>query len=750
VTVCVKEQYADVIVDITAGRLDRVFQYRIPEEFRGKITPGMCVDIPFGRSDRAERGYVIALSDHAEVEPDRIKEISGISEKGVTAASGLIRLAEWMKRTYGSSLIQALRTTMPVREKEKKKVRTTIRLLLDDDEAAARLEEYRSRHASAKARLLELLIQKKEIPRDEIPRELKITSAVIRSLEKDGTAGISSEDEDRMPGVLLEDLPEPGSEEKPRLTEEQKKVSGAILDLWESEPERPCLIEGVTGSGKTLVYMELAARVLDQGRQVIVLIPEIALSWQIVRRFTARFGRIVAVMHSRMGKSERFDQFERARRGDAKIVIGPRSALFAPFPDLGLIVIDEEQESAYQSDETPRYDARETAIRRAQIEGAHVVLGSATPSVDSFHRAKEGEYRLFTLNERYGDAVLPEVAVVDMRKELKEGNTSVLSGRLRAEMEERLKKKEQVILFLNKRGYAGFISCRSCGHVLKCPHCDVSLTAHRGGRLICHYCGYETPMVRVCPKCGSGHISGLRAGTQQVEMIVSREFPEARILRMDSDTTRGKEGHARILRSFAAHEADILIGTQMIVKGHDFPGVTLVGALLADLSLFESDYRSAERTYQLLVQAVGRAGRGKTRGLAVIQTYRPEEYCIQAAARQDYQSFYEQEIEVRSLMNYPPCASMLAVHASCRSEEKLDLAMKYLAQYLKRIGKKCAAAVIGPAPESVSKIKDYYRQVVYIKTAKESQAVRVRELLEEYIEINSGFRDIMITYDLNR
>ena len=354
--------------------------------------------------------------------------------------------------------------------------------------------------------------------------------------------------------------------------------------------------------------MELITHVLEQGQQVIVLIPEIALTYQNVSRFYRRFGDCVSLINSRLSKGERFDQFERAKKGEVSIVIGPRSALFTPFPNLGLILIDEEHEDSYKSEKTPCYHARETAIRRGEMEGAHVVLGSASPSVESYYKGKTGEYKLLYLEERYGGSRLPQVFVVDLKEELKTGNRSMFSSVLTEKIRDRLQRKEQVMLFLNRRGYTGFVSCRSCGHVMKCPHCDVSLTSHRNGRLICHYCGYETWDVSKCPVCGSPYIGGFKAGTQQIEVLLQKSFPGAGVLRMDADTTKKKDDHEKILAAFARGEADILIGTQMIVKGHDFPNVTLVGALAADLSLCSEDYRAAEKTFQLLLQAVGRAG----------------------------------------------------------------------------------------------------------------------------------------------
>ncbi|MCC6095420.1 MAG: primosomal protein N', partial [Eubacterium sp.] len=364
------------------------------------------------------------------------------------------------------------------------------------------------------------------------------------------------------------------------------------------------------------------------------------------------------------------------------------------------------------------------------------------------YRCRNGKYALFLLQARYGNAQLPEVSVVDMREELKKGNRSILSIALRKAIGQRLERKEQTILFLNRRGYSGFISCRSCGAVIKCPHCDVSLTFHANGKLVCHYCGYEISQVSRCPSCGSPYIGGFRAGTEKVETELHRYFPDARVIRMDADTTRKKDGYAKILRAFSSGEADILVGTQMIVKGHDFPRVTLVGVLAADLSLFVSDYRAAERTYQLLVQAVGRAGRGDLAGEAFIQTYHPEHYSIQAAIRQDYDAFYEEEITAREMMHYPPACNLLAIHGSAADEERLGIAMAHLKKYLIR-NQSRETVIIGPAPENIRKIQDIYRQVLYVKDPDEKRIIRLRRLVERFIEINSGFNRMMFQYDLN-
>ena len=586
--------------------------------------------------------------------------------------------------------------------------------------------------------LLKELLEKKRLDSAQASKKLGATSAVIKKMQEQGIIRIEY-DEILRNSMDTSDIPE---ENQMLLTQEQEIAVQQIREEWEKQSPRPVLIEGVTGSGKTQVYMKLIEWTISRGEQAIVLIPEIALTYQTVRRFYARFGDKVSVINSRQSQGERYDQFKRAKRGKVQVMIGPRSALFTPFGNLGLIVIDEEHEPSYKSESSPRYHARETAIKRAELEHARVVLGSATPSVEAYSQAKKGAYGLVRLNARYGSRPMPQVSIVDLREELKAGNRSVLSRELREKMKARFEKKEQVMLFLNRRGYAGFVSCRSCGQVMKCPHCDVALSEHNNDRLLCHYCGYETRKPQACPVCGSPYIGGFKAGTQQIEKVVRETFPGVRTLRMDFDTTRTKGSYEKILASFAKHEADVLIGTQMIVKGHDFPDVTLVGVVAADLSLNAEDYRCAERTFQLLCQAAGRGGRGEKPGEAVIQTYQPDHYSIQAAAVQDYQAFYEEEMSYRMLLDYPPAAHMLAVLGSGPEDELLVQAMHYLKLYVQRIYKKNDLHVIGPAYAAVGKVKDIYRQVIYLKHEDYQILVWIKDQLEKYIEINSGFRKL--------
>lgn len=735
--------YADIIVDITHEKLDRTFQYRIPEALEDKIFPGSQVKIPFGNGNRLVTGYVLSVSGEAKFEESRMKEIRELSEDAVTVEARLITLAAWMKHTYGSTMIQALKTVLPVKSKSKAREKRRIVLMQTPDAARETLEELGRKKYKAKARLVERLLEEQSLDYTEAAKKLKVTAATVKSLEEQGVIKVTQSTRSQSPGSGTK---EPGV--RFQLSDSQEQAAEGIFREWK-EKDRPCLLQGVTGSGKTMVYMKLIEKVLQEGRQAIVLIPEIALTYQNVERFRGYFGDRIAVLNSKMTPAQRYEQMELASEGQVSIMLGPRSALFTPFPNLGLIIIDEEHESSYKSEVTPRYHARETAIERARLEQAHVVLGSATPSVDAYYRCRTGEFALFVLEGRYGSSRLPDVCIVDMREELKKGNRSILSTALAERMSTCLERKEQAMLFLNRRGYAGFISCRSCGYVVKCPHCDVSLTEHNDGTLVCHYCGYRVRQQNRCPSCGSPYIGGFRAGTQQIEQIVQKTFPGVRTLRMDADTTRNRESYGKILSAFADREADVLIGTQMIVKGHDFPDVTLVGVLAADLSLNAADYRAGERTFQILTQAVGRAGRKEKKGTAVIQTYQPEHYSIRAAAVQDYPAFFDEEIGYRELMDYPPAYHMMAIHASCPEEGRLEQAMEYIRRFLLRFHVEPRVQLIGPARESVAKISDLYRFVLYVKASSPEVLFSLRERLERYIEINSGFSNIYIQFDFN-
>ena len=736
--------YAKVIVDITHEKLDKVFEYRVPAFLEGVLTMGMEVVIPFGKGNRETTGYVVDLCEDCVYESEKVKEILRIAEKKMAIEGKLVALAAWMKEHYGGTMIQALKTVLPIKKEENIKVKRYVRLLLEQEEAKAKLEELLSKkNQRARARVLAALLDNEVLEYEFVINKLNVTRSVLTALEEQEILRIESEQVWRNPIKKRDRL-----QKEIVYTEEQQNAIDVFRANYLANEQKTYLLYGVTGSGKTEVYMEMIARVVRDGKQAIVLIPEIALTYQTVMRFYQRFGERISILNSRMSNGERYDQMMRAKAGAIDVMIGPRSALFTPFPNLGLIVIDEEHESTYKSEQIPRYHARETAIARAKFENASVVLGSATPSLEAFYRAEKGEYELLTLKERSKKQSLPRVEVVDLREELQKGNRSIISERLHELMDDRLAKKQQIMLFMNRRGYAGFISCRACGHVVKCPHCDVSLTTHRGGKMVCHYCGYEEAEVKLCPECGSKHIGGFKAGTQQIEDLVKREFPSARVLRMDMDTTKEKDGHEKILEQFANEEADILVGTQMIVKGHDFPNVTLVGILAADISLYADDYRAGERTFQLLTQAAGRAGRGSAAGEVVIQTYSPEHYSIETAAEQNYEAFYEEEMQYRKLMGYPPAAHMAAILISGKEESLLETASSYIKRYAERVNKQ-NVRIIGPTSPYVGKVNDVYRRIIYLKHAEYDVLIDMKNKLEKYIEINPGFQSMRIQFDFD-
>lgn len=735
--------YADIIVDISHEKLDRSFQYLVPEELEGEIRIGMVAAIPFGNGNCERKGYVIGLSEKPKISPDKMKSLLRLVSSEETTETRLVSLAAWMSERYGATMAQSLKTVIPLREKVRAKEKRLLYLNIDKKKAEELAEALESGRCKARARVIRALLENEVLDYTQACAELKITAAVLKPLIAQGAVRIEQDEIYRM-SVNGDNIPR---EQRSLLTPVQQNALEQIQKEWEKPVPRPVVLHGVTGSGKTQVYMKLIEQVIAEGRQVIMLIPEIALTYQTVRRFYGWFGDKVSVLNSRLSQGERYDQFKRARRGEIQIMVGPRSALFTPFSRLGLIIIDEEHEQTYKSESSPRYHARETAVQRAFMEGAKVVLGSATPSLEAYTKTVSGEFALVEMNARFGDRPLPHVSVVDLREELKAGNRSILSRALKEAIEERLKAGEQAMLFLNRRGYAGFVSCRSCGQVLKCPHCDVALSEHNNGKMICHYCGYQQPKAEICPSCGSPYIGGFKAGTQQIEQGLSKTFPKARILRMDYDTTRAKGSYEEILASFAAHEADILIGTQMIVKGHDFPEVTLVGAVAADLSLNMADYRCGERTFQLLTQAVGRSGRGRKPGEAFIQTYHPEHYSIQAAADQDYQRFYQEEMSYRMLLDYPPAAHMLSILASGQDEELLEKGMEFLRKFVERISPGDSLHIIGPAWAVVGKVNDVYRKVLYMKHTEENILMDIKNKIQKYIEINSGFRKLYIMFD---
>ncbi len=739
-----RELYADVIIDISARNVDRVFQYRIPANLRERVSPGVKVIIPFGRSDTKRSGTVVSVSGEPGIDPEKMKEIIDVSDTAVAVSDQLLCLAWWMKERYGSTMNQALKTVLPVKSEVAPKQEKTIVSLVSRRELEELYAEAGRKNHKARVRLFGALLENGELPYRLTSEQLGITSSTLKPFVDKGIIEIRTENLDRNP-VRGRFTGSGGI----KLNEEQQRAVDTVLSDYDNGIYDTYLLYGITGSGKTEVYMELIDHVIAKGRQVIVLIPEISLTYQTVMRFYRRFGNRVSIINSKLSAGERYDQSERARRGEIDIMIGPRSALFTPFPDLGLIIIDEEHEGAYKSETAPRYNARDVAAERARMCNAALILGSATPSLETYYRALNGEIKLLTLTRRAKEeSSLAKVAVVDMRDEMAEGNRSIFSRKLKGLIEDRLYKGQQIMLFMNRRGYANFVSCRSCGTALKCPHCDVSLTYHSDGRLKCHYCGFERPMPKICPNCGSPYIAPFGTGTQKLEENVRKTFPNARVLRMDADTTARKGAHEAILQAFSEGEADILIGTQMIVKGHDFPNVTLVGVMAADLSLYAPDFRSSERTFELLTQASGRAGRGEAAGDVVIQTYSPDHFAIIAAADQDYEEFYRQEILYRKVMSYPPVVGLLTVMLSSRNEKNLEDAARQLAEGITEGFSDEGCAVTGPVNGSPYKLNDIYRKNLYIKNESYDILLQVMKYAQKQEKSREVYKDVMVLYDL--
>lgn len=741
--------YADIIVDISHESLDKTYQYTVPKLYESTAVIGALVEIFFGRGNRLIKGYIIGLSEEPKIDTSKIKSIIKVVEGSLVIESRFIKLAYWLKDNYGATMNDALKTVLPVKKSVRKKEKKTIVLIPKKDDVKEAIFLFEKKHNVARVRLLKKLLEEGELQYEAAIQKLNISRSTIQGLENIGIIKVEIQTVYRNPVKKTEDILK-----KIPLNKEQRKIADTIILQYRNGERKTSLIYGITGSGKTEVYMEVIEAVVSMGKQAIMLIPEIALTYQTVMRFYQRFGERISILHSRMSGGERYDQYLRAKNGEIDIMIGPRSALFTPFCNLGLIVIDEEHESSYKSENPPKYHARETALELGRLSNAMVILGSATPSIEAYKKAQENKYQLFTLEKRANNAILPKIWVADLRKELQCGNKSILSRKLKSLMQDRLMHKQQIMLFINRRGYAGFVSCRNCGYVIKCPHCEVSLTFHKSGKLICHYCGYEELMPKECPSCSSKYIAAFGTGTQKVEELVKKEFPSARILRMDTDTTTGKDGHEKILAAFANQEADILVGTQMIVKGHDFPAVTLVGIIAADLSLYANDYRAGERTFQLLCQAAGRAGRGEEKGEVVIQTYNPNNYSIVTASKNDYKSFYQQEILYRTALSYPPIAHILVMLITSKKEEKAEFAGKLLAGALQETFKFSedmitGAKLIGPTKAALSKVNDIYRQLIYIKCEDYEQLKQMKDFLESYIDYSEHFKGIFIQFDFD-
>ncbi|MGN1369464.1 MAG: primosomal protein N' [Aristaeellaceae bacterium] len=671
--------YAQVIVDIVHENVAHTFSYRIPENL--SLSVGQRVEVPFARM--VKEGVIVGFSETCDVPPEKLRDIRAPLEDYPAVLPQLLTLAQRMAEEAHCPLAETLRLMLPAEMRGGRvnvKTQPVVQLAIPIEEVDAAIEK--QGRSQKRRMLLNLLRDGEAHPVEELRVLVRDPMEALHMLEEMGLLCLRREEVLRRPGGENCD-----KVIDPPLTPHQQEVLDVVLpDLKAGRGKY--LLHGVTGSGKTEVFIRLVRHVLAMGKAAIILVPEIALTPQMVSWFRARFGDTAAVLHSRLSAGERFDEWRRIRQGRAKVVIGARSAVFAPCENLGIIVVDEEHESTYLSDRHPRYDARDVAAWRAENEGATLLLASATPSILSFARARRGDYTLLEMPHRVNHRPMPEVTVVDMRREIENGNRSVFSGLLMQKLKECMARGEQAMLLMNRRGYNSFVSCRSCGLTMKCPNCDVALTYHLtggDGRLHCHYCGYAADTPTACPECASKYIRFFGAGTQKVEEELKKLLPGIPVARMDVDTTSGKEGHAKILDAFRSGRARILVGTQMIAKGLDFPKVTLVGVVAADMTLNLPDYRSRERTFQLLTQVAGRAGRGSIPGEVIVQTYKPEDEIITAAAHQDYRAFFELEFSRRRTGLYPPftiLARLLVESPSELSARKTAEALHHRCQAL--------------------------------------------------------------------
>ncbi|MBC2185999.1 primosomal protein N' [Listeria sp. FSL L7-0253] len=755
---------AKVIVDVPAMQVDRPFDYFIPEDLEELIRPGMRVSVPFG--NRKIQGFVVALGETEE--NPKLKGIDGVMDLAPVLNEELMELGDWLAEDTLSFRVSAYQAMLPaalrakyekyflrldeenkeleqlfegyetldwkvaeargllkqigkwVREgsvevvyqvKNKitnKKVRVVS--CLKAPHQLAEIIEDMPKNAKAQSRVLAFFqaFEGPEITAVELKKQAETTDTTIKKLVDLGLLAIQEK-------IISRDPYENHQFEKSESLKLLPDQQTACEKISAAKQQETFLIHGVTGSGKTEIYLQTIEAKLKEGKEAIVLVPEISLTPQMVERFKSRFGSEVAVLHSALSSGEKYDEWRKIERKEARVVVGARSAVFAPFENLGIIIIDEEHEASYKQEDNPRYHARDVAIWRASKYQCPVVLGSATPSLESFARAKKGVYTLIELPSRVNDRAMPEVNVVDMREELRKENRTEFSTELLEKIKDRIAKKEQTVLMLNRRGYSSFVMCRDCGYVVECPNCDISLTYHQSSnQMKCHYCGHEERVPQKCPSCEGEHIRYFGTGTQKVEESLTKLIPEARVIRMDVDTTRTKGAHEKLLKSFRNHEADILLGTQMIAKGLDFPDITLVGVLNADTMLHLPDFRASERTFQLLTQVSGRAGRHERTGEVVVQSYNPEHYSIEFAKKHDFIGFYNHEMQLRKMGSYPPFYYLTMINVSDENEMKAIRTIQEMAQFLRgKLGPD--AVILGPVPSTITRIKNKYRYQCIIK-----------------------------------
>ena len=793
---------AKVIVDVPAQQTNKPFDYRIPTRLQHVLRQGMRVIVPFG--PRKVQGFVIDIVSESEF--PKLREIIEPMDIQPILNKELLQLSDWLTEQTLCYKISAFQVMLPpaLKAKYEKKIRIKDRQMLhtlppslqhyfakqdtinwEDVLKSGELthfqkqvedgilevlyivkERVKKKQIKIIAPSIDILEKKAElskrntkqimvidyfisnpkpIERQKILSLLGISSSVIKSLVDKGILYESMQEVYRDPyqDRIFEHT------EPLQLTKEQSVAIKPILQTIEEKRHDVFLLYGITGSGKTEIYMQSIQKVLEEGREGIVLVPEISLTPQMVNRFKGRFGDEVAVLHSGLSIGEKYDEWRKIQRKEVRVAVGARSAIFAPFENLGIIIIDEEHETSYKQEDNPRYHARDVAIERARTHNCSVILGSATPSLETFARAKKGVYQLLTLSKRMNDQSLPTVDIVDMREELREGNRTMFSRVLYDKLQDRLMKKEQTVLFLNKRGHSSFVMCRDCGYVIQCPNCDISLTYHRyQQQMKCHYCGYEAVVPTICPECTSEHIRYFGTGTQKVEEELGKIFPEARVIRMDVDTTSRKGSHEKLLTAFEEGKADILLGTQMIAKGLDFPNITLVGVLSADTMLHLPDFRSSEKTFQLLTQVSGRAGRHELAGEVVIQTYSPEHYSIELASQQDFDQFYQKEMMIRKIHQYPPFYYLALITVSHEELMKVvDVTEKISVTLSSRLSK--GAHILGPVASPIPRINNKYRYQCIVKYKKEPKLTQTLKMILDHYQQDIHRTGLQISIDKN-
>lgn len=740
---------AKIAVSGIPFRLDRPFDYAIPLDMKEKVQPGVRVEVPFTRANRRTEGIVLALAPIGAYE--KLKPISEVLDETPILTQAQIKLALWMHERFFCTVYEAVKAMLPAglwfkngKRRVSDKYVTMAALAVPAEEAAEAAEQKR-RRAPQQSELLRTLCA---IGRAALPDLREFTGASLQSVRALRDAGLISLED--VPVYRRPEAPEVERQPLPKLNSEQTKAFKGILKLAGGKKASGALLFGVTGSGKTTIYIRLIAEMRRRGKTAILLVPEIALTPQMLRTFSSHFGDDIAVLHSSLSAGERLDEWRRIKNGEAGVVIGTRSAIFAPAEDLGIIIIDEEQEDSYKSENAPRYHARDVAKFRCAQDNALLLLGSATPDVESRWRAEQGSYAYFTLSRRFNEQSMPSVEIVDMKRELRRGNGSSISERLRSEISENLERGEQSILFLNRRGANKLITCVDCGFTYSCPNCSVSLTYHSfSRRLMCHHCGYTQRLDEHCPECG-GTLKYVGTGTQKLEEELHELFPDTPVLRMDTDTVAPAGGHDVLLERFQTERIPIMVGTQMVTKGLNFENVTLVGVISADQSLYAGDYRATERTFSLITQVVGRSGRFEKPGRAVIQTFTPENETIRQAARQDYESFYRAEIELRRLQALPPFTELLCITMSGREESLvLGCAAKARDELLDATRSENGVRVLGPAPLSVLRVNNNYRYRVTL-CAPPGRGLRrfVADVVARYSS-DKQFRGVSVYADTN-